>query len=236
MSEELLEKQEIAEEAVEQENVVVPETEEEISEEKSKRSLWIVVPIIVAVVVAVGALAVMGLRAMGVINPYEKDYIDVTGRTAADIAKEKNYKYEKFLKEYGLPDDMPKSTSERAVFYNIPVKKYVEKTPGIESFEQLKADMGWDDTITEDTTMGEALDVTKLSYYVGEEQLERFKALYGLSDEVTGDTLYGEVRNIVDTKEQEFYQAELAQAQAEAEAQAQATATAMPTATPVVAQ
>ncbi|MBQ3125140.1 MAG: hypothetical protein IJC09_06960 [Clostridia bacterium] len=236
MSEELLEKQETAEEAVEQENVVVPETEEENSEEKGKRSLWIVVPIIVAVVVAVGALAVMGLRAMGVINPYEKDYIDVTGRTAADIAKEKNYKYEKFLKEYGLPDDMPKSTSERAVFYNIPVKKYVEKTPGIESFEQLKADMGWDDTITEDTTMGEALDVTKLSYYVGEEQLERFKALYGLSDEVTGDTLYGEVRNIVDTKEQEFYQAELAQAQAEAEAQAQATATAMPTATPVVAQ
>lgn len=211
MSEEILEKQEIAESVEEQENVV-PETEEDIAEEKSRRSLWIVVPVIVALVVAIGTLAVMGLRALGVINPYEKDYIDVTGRTAADIAKEKNYKYEKFLKEYSLPDDMPKSTSERAVYYNIPVKKYVEKTPGVESFEQLKADMGWDDTITEDTTMGDALDVTKLSYYVGDDQLERFKALYELSEEVTGDTLYGEVRNIVDTKEKEFRQAEAAAA------------------------
>lgn len=212
MSEDILEKQEIAETVEEQENITATETEDDISEEKNRRSLWIMVPVIVALVVAVGALAVMGLRALGVINPYEKDYIDVTGRTAADIAKEKSYKYEKFLKEYGLPDDMPKSTSERAVYYNIPVKKYVEKTPGVESFEQLKADMGWDDTITEDTTMGEALDVTKLSYYVGDDQLERFKALYELSEEVTGDTLYGEVRNIVDTKEKEFRQAEAAAA------------------------
>lgn len=234
MSEELLEEQKTTELPEEQENVDVPETAEEVLEEKTRRSLWVIVPIIIVLVVAIGALAVMGLRAMGVINPYEKDYIDVTGKTAADIAKEKNYKYEKFLKEYGLPSDMPKNTSERAVYYNIPVKKYVEKTPGIESFAQLKAEMGWDDTITEETTMGDALDVTKLSYYVGDEQLERFKALYGLSDEVTGDTLYGEVRNIVDTKEQEFYQAELREAQAQAEAEAQASA--MPTSTPVIAQ
>ena len=123
-------------------------------------------------------------------------------------AKEKNYKYEKFLKEYGLPEDLPKNTSERAMFYNIPVKKYVEKTPGNESFEALKESMGWDDSVTEDMTIGDALDITKLSYYVGEEQLERFKALYELPDEVTGDTLYGEVRNVVDAKEKEFREAE----------------------------
>ncbi len=192
---------------------------QETAEEKTKRPLWVLIPITVAVVVLVGALAVMGLRAIGVINPYERDYIDVTGRTAADLAKSKNYKYEKFLKEYGLPEDMPKSTSERAVFYNIPVGKYAEKTPGVESFEQLKEMMGWDDSITKETTVGDALDVTKLSYYVGEEQLERFKALYELSEEVTGDTLYGDVRNIVDGKEKEFREAE-AKALAEAEATA----------------
>ena len=197
MSEETLEKQEAVEISEDTETV-----------EKEKRSLWVLVPIIVAIVVAVGALAVMGLRAIGVINPYERDYIDVTGRTAAQIAKEKNYKYEKFLKDYGLPEDLPKNTSERAMFYNIPVKKYVEKTPGIESFEALKESMGWDDSVTEDMTIGDALDITKLSYYVGEEQLERFKALYELPDEVTGDTLYGEVRNVVDAKEKEFREAE----------------------------
>lgn len=200
MSEEILEEKK-SEETVElSEN----DTVEEI-EEKGKRSLWVILTIVVVAVVAIGALTVTSLRALGIINPYEKDYIDVTGRTAADIAKDKNYKYEKFLKEYGLPDDMPKSTSERAVYYNIPVKKYVEKTPGIDSFEQLKADMGWDDTVTEDTALGDALDVTKLKYYVGEEQIERFKALYELPDDVTGETLYSEVRNLVDAKEKEFH-------------------------------
>ena len=201
MSEEILEKINDTEEICE----TVPD--EAITEGiKKRRPLAIIIPIVLVLAVAIGGLVVALLRYTGVINPYERVYIDITGRTAADVAKSKNYKYEKFLKEYGLPEDMPKSTSERAVFYNIPVRKYVEKTPGIESFEQLKTEMGWDDTITEDTTMGDALDNTKLSYYVGEEQLERFKALYGLDETVTGDTLYGEVRNIVDSKEKEFRQ------------------------------
>ncbi|MBR0360495.1 MAG: hypothetical protein IIX21_05225 [Clostridia bacterium] len=178
--------------------------EEPVVETKKRHTLAIIIPAALVLIVIIGFVVVQLLQYTGVINPYEKDYIDITGRTAADIAKSKNYKYEKFLKEYGLPEDMPKSTSERAVYYNIPVKKYVEKTPGIESFEQLKTEMDWDDTITEDMTMGDALDKTKLSYYVGEEQLERFKALYGLDETVTGDTLYGEVRNIVDAKEKEF--------------------------------
>lgn len=201
MSKETLQEIRDAEETLETES-----SEILLDEPKKQRTLWIVIPLALVLVAVIGFGVVAALRFTGVINPYEKDYIDITGRTAADIAKSKNYKYEKFLKEYGLPEDMPKSTFERAVFYNIPVRKYVEKTPGIESFEQLKTEMGWDDTITEDTTMGDALDNTKLSYYVGEEQLERFKALYGLDETVTGDTLYGEVRNIVDSKEKEFRQ------------------------------
>ncbi len=205
MSEEILVKEE---EVTSSENVC------EVTEKK-KRPLWILVAVSAVIILLVGVLTVMFLRTFGIINPYERDYIDVTGRTAGDIAKEKHYKYEKFLKEYGLPEDMPKNTFERAVFYNIPVKKFIEKTPGVDSFEQLKADMGWDDSITEDTTMGDALDSTKLSYYVGEEQLERFKALYELGDDVTGDTLYIEVRNIVDEKDKEFHQAELAEMESE---------------------
>lgn len=204
MTQETLEKLEQTEEITQ-----APESceTEEVTNPKKRGKRILTISLIAVICLLIGVGVVVGLRITGFINPYEKDYIDVTGRTAADIASEKHYKYEKFLKEYGLPEDMPKSTSERAVYYNIPVKKFVEKTPGIESFEQLKAEMGWDDTITEDTTIGDALDKTKLKYYVGEEQLERFKALYELDADVTSDTLYGEVRNIVDAKEKEFYEA-----------------------------
>ena len=144
----------------------------------------------------------------GIINPYEADYVDVTGRTALDIARDKGMEFDEFLKAYGLPEDMPKRTSERAVYYNVPVGKLVEKNASLGSFEELKESMGWDDTVTESTTMGEALDKTKLSYYVGDEQLQRFKSLYELPETVTGDTLYGEVRNIIDAKDKEFYEAD----------------------------
>lgn len=183
-------------------------TETEINSGKRRISWKILVPVLVAVVFAVGIGVSKLLFITGVINPYEKDYVDVTGRTAADIAKSKNMKYDKFLKEYGLPEDMPKNTFERAVYYNIPVGKFVEKTPGIESFESLKVSMGWDDSITEATAMGDALDNTKLYNYVGEFSLERFKVLYELPDSVTGDTLYGEIRNIVDEKDKEFREAD----------------------------
>lgn len=176
--------------------------------ERKKLSWKVLVPVIAVIVLAMGIGASKILYVTGIINPYEKDYIDVTGRTAVELAKSKNMQYDKFLKEYGLPEDLPKSTSERAVYYNIPVGVFVKKTPGVESFEELKADMGWDNSITEDTTMGEALDQTKLHYYVGEESFERFKALYELPDSVTEDTLYGEIRNIVDAKDKEFREAE----------------------------
>lgn len=172
-----------------------------------KRKTWIKIGIGAALVLVLGIIASNIMSILGVINPYEADYIDVTGRTAEDLAKEKGMEYDEFLKSYGLPEDMPKNTFERAVFYNIPVGKIVEKNGTLGTFEELKADMGWGDEVTTDTPLGEALDNTTLSKYVGDEQLQRFKSLYELSDEVTGDTLYGEVRNIVDSKEKEFREA-----------------------------
>lgn len=176
--------------------------------------------IIVAIIVfAVGIFASKLMFITGIINPYEADYVDVTGRTALDIARDKGMEFDEFLKAYGLPEDMPKRTSERAVYYNVPVGKLVEKNASLGSFEELKESMGWDDTVTESTTMGEALDKTKLSYYVGDEQLQRFKSLYELPETVTGDTLYGEVRNIIDAKDKEFYEADKLKESAEQESE-----------------
>ncbi len=173
-----------------------------------KKKTWIKIGIGAIVVLIAGVLMSRVLLMTGIINPYEKDYIDVTGKPAEDLAEEKGLEYDKFLKAYGLPKDMSRKTFERAVYYNIPVKIVVKQTESIESFEALKESMGWDDSITEDTTLGDALDKTTLSKYVGDEQLERFKSLYELPDDVTGETLYGEVRNLVDAKEKEFREAE----------------------------
>ena len=173
-----------------------------------KKKTWIKIGVGALVVLIVAVVLSRVLLVTGIINPYEKDYIDVTGKTAEDIAKGKGMDYDKFLKAYGLPEDMSRKTFERAVYYNIPLKIVVKQTESIESFAELKESMGWDDSITEDTTLGDALDKTTLSNYVGDEQLERFKSLYELSDEVTGETLYGEVRNLVDAKEKEFREAE----------------------------
>lgn len=183
--------------------------DKELQGKRSDKSLtrWIVIALISVAAILFGVFIAKPLFISGVANPYEKDYIDVTGRTAADLAEEKGMEYDKFLAEYGLPADMPKSTSERAVYYNIPVGVMVEKMADVKTFDELKELMGWGDEITESTTMGDALDVTKLSYYVGEDQLDKFKSLYGLSDAVTGDTLYSQVRNIVDAKDKEYTEA-----------------------------
>lgn len=176
-----------------------------------KRKTWIKIGIGAALVLVLGIVSSQIMSIFGVINPYEADYVDVTGRTAEELAKEKGMEYDEFLRSYGLPEDMPKNTFERAVFYNIPVGVIVEKNGTLGTLEELKADMGWGDEVTAETPLGEALDNTSLSKYVGDEQLERFKSLYELSEEITGDTLYGEVRNIVDSKEKEFREAEESQ-------------------------
>lgn len=175
------------------------------ADDSRKSSATIAVAVAVLVV---GIVVSILLFYNGIVNPYEGDYVDVTGRTAADLAKEKGMSFGDFLKEYGLPDDMPKQTSERAVYYNIPVGKIVEKSKNVGTFKELKEQMGWDDTVTPETTIGEALDKTRLSNYVGDEQLDRFKSLYELPDEVTGETLYGEVRNSVDAMDKQLRETE----------------------------
>lgn len=172
-----------------------------------KKKTWIKIGVGAALVLVMGVAVAQLLAFFGFVNPYESDYVDVTGKTAEELAQEKGMEYDAFLKAYGLPEDMPKSTFERAVFYNIPVGVIVEKNGTLGTFDELKKDMGWGDEITPETALGDALDVTTLSNYVGDEQLERFKSLYELSDDVTGDTFYGEVRNIVDSKEKEFREA-----------------------------
>jgi hypothetical protein len=202
-----------SEDAVNAEGDITAENEENalVTEKETKKKNTAIMAVVIAVVVL--ALAAVIYFLVGRSNPYTKDYIDTTGRTAADVADEMGMEYKDFLENFGLPEDMPESTSENATFYNIPLSSYVEMV-GV-SFDQLKEIFGWDDTITEETTVGDAFDATTVGKRVGEDQLEAFKAEYGLDDSVTADTLWGEIRNIVDMKLKEQTEAEKAASEEE---------------------
>lgn len=135
-------------------------------------------------------------------NKYNRmGYIDVSGKTIEDIAKESDMTVEEFLEEYDLPADMPKDTNETAAFYTIPVSRMAEMYEM--DFSEMKEALQWGDEITETSTWGEAEGLTKVGIYVGEENLDSFKEYYGLGDEVTADTLCKDIRNIVDNKRRE---------------------------------
>ncbi len=192
--------EELAEEDVfedEDIEIVFDETLEP-TEVKAKGKAGKVVAIAVVAVIVVAAI-VFGLFKLFNKNPYnEMGYVNVSGRTIAEVAADAGVELDQFLANYGLPADMPADTEEAAAYYNIPVK-YIAEMYGMDA-ESLKGMLGLGDDVTEDTPWGEAEGKAPLSKYIGEDNLEAFKVEYGLGDEITGDTLWGEIRNIVDSK------------------------------------
>ena len=137
-------------------------------------------------------------------NPYnEMGYIDVTGKTIAEIAAESGMRVSEFLSQYGLPADMPNTTSETAAFYMMPVS-VVANLYGI-GFDELKDELGFSDYITADTPWGVAEGGLTLGSYLGEDALDGFKAKYGFGDEITSATKWRDVRNTVDAAAKREY-------------------------------
>lgn len=198
---ETAEEVETAEEAGTDEMAETTETAEAEDVKGSNKKVVTGVIIGIAVLIVAAIVVVFALFGKEWFNPYNKGHIDVTGRTVGEVADALGMEYEDFLAQYGLPEDMPKTTFESAASYAIPLSKYLEGN-GMQ-FSEMAEYLGWDDSVTEDMTLGEALDKTKLSFYVGEENLASFKEEYGFGDEVTGDTLWGEVRPTVELKQKE---------------------------------
>lgn len=243
---ETAEAQEVAasEEAVQTETAEIsenPEAAETVSEQESeaqaaaKKSRRTVIGVIVAAVVVVAAAVLFIMFKNTLFNPYVKDYVDVNGITVGETADMNGMEYSDFLEYFDLPKDMPKSTPQQAAVYTIPAGRYAEAIIGWD-FETMKEQLQWGDDITEETPIGEAFDQTTIGNYVGEDRFEEFKSTFGLDDSITKDTLWKEVRNIVDTKQKEEYEAEKAgiteapaeestEAASEAAAATEATAT-----------
>jgi hypothetical protein len=199
--------EEAAETAAEEVAAVVENTEEAaeataeaVAAKSEEKKPFPVVPVVVGAVIAVIVivLIVLGITiGPKVFNKYNREgYVDVSGRTIAEVAESAGMDYADFLEEYGLPADMPGNTSESAAYYTIPCSRMAAMY-GMD-FETMKSTLEFPDTITEDTTWGEAEGEVRLSVYVGEDNLDAFKEMYNLGDEVTGDTQWKEIRNTVD--------------------------------------
>lgn len=192
-----------------------PALEYDVDEEPEEIKKGSKIGIIIAVIAAVVVIAIAAMTSMMETNKYNKmGYVDISGKTVQDLIDQQGITLEEFLETYGLPSDMPADTIESAAYYTIPVKN-IAQMYGMD-FESLKEKLQFPDTITEDSTWGEAEGEVTLANYIGEDNLEEFKQQYGLGDNVTGETKWKEIRNTVDEK-QKAQREEQEKAQAEAE-------------------
>lgn len=196
-------------------NIEGEAVEEVVAEEPKKSHTGLIIGIAAGVVVVAAVVIICVVFGKNLFNKYNRmGYIDVSGKTIAQIADESGYELADFLAEYQLPADMPGTTSESAAYYNIPCKKMAEMY-GMD-FAALKEMLKWGDDITEDTTWGVAEGETTVAAYVGEENIDSFKEQYGFGDEVTGETKWKEIRNTLDQKQRDDrIAAEKAQKEAE---------------------
>ena len=141
-------------------------------------------------------------------------YIDTNGMTLNDILEGSGMELPELLEQYGLPEDMPGNTSVNAAQNFIPLGIFAG---GEEGFAEIKEKLGLDDSVTEETPVGDAIKNVTVGKYIevffglsGEEGLTKFKEEYGFGDEVTLDTTWGDVRGAVDAKEKEKYEAQKA--------------------------
>lgn len=187
-----------------------------------------IIGIIAGIVIIVGGIAASGFVSRGddggirfntysgwlpkVVNKYNHmGYIDVTGNTIGDIAESMGMHVNDFKEQFGLPEDMPASTTEMVAMYTMPAKNYGQMY-GLD-FATMKDLLHIPDTtedgeeITEDTPWGVVQGEVSIADYVGDtgdgQAVESFKEEMGLGDEVTGETKWKEVRNTVDEKQRQ---------------------------------
>lgn len=192
-------------EPVAEENPVGYSTDE-VSDtpQKAKKSTIGIISVVALIIVAIAVVAnmfFMNNKSKG--SKYDGNYLDIDGTTAASIADRQGMEYADFLEMYGLPEDLPGETNGNATENLIPLGKYAELMGT--DLDTLREQMGWDETFTAETTIGEARDKTTLAKLVGEESLDQFKEAYELDDSVNGETFFGDVRPQLEQREKQRY-------------------------------
>ena len=186
---------EITEEPTAEEVTVEPMCEQEPEEIKKGSKIGVILAVCVAVIVIAAAVVTQGDKYYGMFtsNKYNRGFINVSGMTIKDLLNGSDKA--EFLKEYGMPEDMPENTYIEAVQYRMPLSKMAEMY-GMD-VEQLKTELNLDPSVTGETQIGEIEDNMTLEDRVGAEQFEQFKTYYDLGDEVTLQTKWKDVKNTV---------------------------------------
>lgn len=123
------------------------------------------------------------------------EYLDVTKRSAGEVADESGLTFEEYKKYNGLNPDTPEWMSENEAQMTSLAMNIINIS-GL-SVDEFKKDYGLNIDITDTTTIGELYDSMPLSIFYADKFAEA-KEIYGLGDDVTGDTLFGEVRAIIE--------------------------------------
>lgn len=180
------------------------------SNKASKKTtiIAVVAAAVVVVGIVIAALFIFGgpskvLNIFPSSNKYNREFVDVTGRTIEQVADKLGMDLKQFLEMYGLPEDMPADTYENAAYYSIPMEKIASKIYGIE-LSELREKMGIPDEIADDARWVDALDSLPLSKITSSTDFDAFKQRFNLGDEITPDTKYGEVRKTIDEQQMQM--------------------------------
>ena len=98
-------------------------------DEQKKGGKGGLIAIIIAAVIVVAIVVVLAVKfGPSMFNKYNRlGYVDVSGRTVAQVAEEQGMDVDEFLEQFDLPSDMPGNTTESAAYNCIPVSKMAEK-------------------------------------------------------------------------------------------------------------
>ncbi len=136
------------------------------------------------------------------VNKYnEQNYINTSNATIEEVAASFDQTVDEFIKENGLPTDMPADTNEAAAYNSLTLKKWAEslgrsdedalKELGDYIGKEVKGDMLLGDYFNELKTKDYIEDFTGLEY-------SEFVTIFGLGEDFDGETPYPDARNIID--------------------------------------
>lgn len=166
------------------------------------------------------ALVIIGFASLGtvaVVNEYKAND-GIT--TIKEYAKENDMTVDEFLSKYGLEgkEDVKPSMEVNEASALMPIDKYAEYSGT--TVEELKAQSGWGDEVTNEMTITEAQDYTKIGNMIAGMGMDyaEYLAMFGLTEEeLPADTTMKDAQPIIEAAQAKMQEEQAAEAEGESE-------------------
>lgn len=165
-------------------------------------------------------IAFVALGGVAVVDEYKKnDGI----QTVKEYAKENDMSVDEFMSKFGLEGkDIKSSTEINEASASMPLDKYAEYAGT--TVEALKEESGWGDEVTNEMTITEAQDYTKIGKFaesMGMVYADYLSALGLTEEELPADTYMKDAQPIIEAASAKMQEEAAATAEANAEAEAE---------------